>query len=43
MGPKAAEGRGEMGRRAADARGPFGLGHGRGLLAGRQDAGVGIA
>jgi len=43
MDTKVAKGRGEMECGAADARGPFGPCHRCGLLARRQDAGVGIA
>jgi len=42
MDTKVTKGRGDMECTAADARGPFELGHRRGLLSGRQDSGVGI-
>jgi len=43
MDASVAKGRGEMECGATDARGPFELRQCRGLLAGRQDAGVSIA
>jgi hypothetical protein len=42
MDAKITRGREQLECLAADARGPFGRGQGRGLLAGRQAAGVGI-
>ena len=42
MDTKVVKGGGEIECRAADARGPFGLGPRCSLLAGRQDAGVSV-